>query len=375
MNEKKNQPVNSKTYLLVYELYAPNGQDVDFFEFIKKMAESGPINFEKIIYLSPEIITRIESKFFAEGLISARKVMSDLTGIHQADELYLTSNWHRGNKILLHCIDSGLKVCYGDSIGLFIPEGYFADKTFASTVKKFNGIRNLALLWQGLKLYFRHPSRRPSFKVLSPVNFDIGYYLTLELTSEKPSWPVHFTNKNALIQTFNRYLRCLSFDLNNDPILRHPKVVFLLTTNFSEAQKMTFENEIEAYLEYLKTYEEDGTAVIIKPHPRDSAIKLKYLQKRLMERYPVKVLDDKKDFFVPFELFLIMLIENNPDYINKIRYHTFSSACLSIKILFDKDPQVGMGEALVNKYFQPGFRKSRIAHEKDLKWLLAGKYE
>jgi hypothetical protein len=101
LNEKKNQPVNSKTYLLVYELYAPNGQDVDFFEFIKKMAESGPINFEKIIYLSPEIITRIESKFFAEGLISARKVMSDLTGIHQADELYLTSNWHRGNKILL----------------------------------------------------------------------------------------------------------------------------------------------------------------------------------------------------------------------------------------------------------------------------------
>jgi Alpha-2,8-polysialyltransferase (POLYST) len=375
LNQKINHEFNYKTYLLVYELYAPHGQDVDFFAFIKKMGEAGPLKFEKIIYLSPDIISQIESQFLTGGLLAARNMMSDLTGIGKVDELYLTSNWHRGNKIVMHCICSSVKICYGDSIGLFIPEDYFAEKTFTSSVKKIKGIKTLAYRWEALKIYFKNPSRRPRFNVLKPINFEVGYYLTLELTDEKPSWPVKFTNKKSLIETFNLYLQCLSLDLGNDAMLRLPKVVFLLTTNFSEAQKMTFEDEIEAYFEYLKAHEEAGTAVIIKPHPRDSAIKLKRLQQRLMDTYAVKVLDGKMDFFVPFELFLIMLIENNPEYLNKIGYHTFSSSCLSIKILFDRDPYVGMGEALVNKYFQPGFRASRIAHEKDLKWLLAGKYE
>lgn len=375
LNQKINQEGNYRTFLVVYELFAPHGQDVDFFEFIKKMAESGPIKFEKIIYLSPDIMTRIETQFFTEGLMGARNIMSDLTGINKVDELYLSSNWHPGNKILMHCMPSSIKICYGDSIGLFIPEGYFDEKTFASTVTKIKVIKNLAYRWAGLKLYFKHPSRRPSFKILKPINFNIGYYLTLKLTDEKPAWPVRSTNKNVLIETFNQYLRCLSFDLGNDPMLQQPKVVFLLTTNFSEAQKMTLENEIEAYFEYLIAHEEEGTAVIIKPHPRDSAIKLKRLQQRLMDTYTVKVLDGKMDFFVPFELFLIMLMENNPEYLSKIGYHTFSTACLSIKILFDQDPQVGLGEALVRKYFQPGFRIARIAHEEDLKGLLSGKYE
>ena len=355
LNQKKNHEGNYKTYLLVYELYAPHGQDVDFFEFLKKMAESGPIKFEKIIYLTPDIITSIEMQFITVGSHGAQKMMSDLTGLNKVDELYLTSNWHLGNKIVMHSLLSKVKICYGDSIGLFIPGDYFAYQTIASRVKKIKAVMNLAHRWEGLKLYFKHPSRKPSFSVLKPINFNIGYYLTLDLTEEKPAWPVHFTNKKALIETFNHYLRCLSFDLGKDPMLQQPKVVFLLTTNFSEGQKMTLENEIEAYFEYLKFHEVEGTAVIVKPHPRDSAIKLKRLQQRLADRYIVKVLDAKNNFFVPFELFLIMLMENNPEYLSKIDYHTFSSSCLSIKILFNRKPHVGLGEAFVRKFFNPNF--------------------
>ena len=366
--------IQYKNYLLVYELYSPHGQDVDFFKFIKKLALSGPIKFENILYLNAEAIQGLHEEYLKGGLNSAREKLRSLTGIDRADELFLTSNWHPGNKIVMNCLPSASTICYGDSIGLYIPEDYFNEKNNFSTLKKNKVVKSFMGAFQAFRAYQTYPSRRPRLKALKSKKFNLGYYLTLSLTAEKPNWPVIFINKRSLLETFNKYVQGLTFDLGKDPILHESALAFILTTNFSEAQKMSLENEILAYHEYVNKHIEKGTAIVVKPHPRDSQLKLKMLESTLKTDYKVKILNNDYDSFIPFELTLIMFKSIEPGKFLTSRYYTFSSSCLSIKILFDQNPQVGLGSALVNKYFQQTHKRSRVQHEQDLQRLLSSNY-
>jgi hypothetical protein len=366
--------VNYKNYLLVYELYSPPGQELDFYRFIRNMAENGPLKFEKIVYLPADKLQEIEHEFSRYGLAASQKKLTSMIGLSHADELFLTSNWHPGNKIMMHCIPSGKRLCYGDSIGLFIPEGYFVEQTLATLIKKWKPINSLIHFGQAVKLFATYKARRPRFVTLKPRPFDVGYYLTLSLTQEIPRWPVHFTNRSSLISTFNQYMGCLPPGLFRDPIFRNSELCFLLTTNFSEARKMSVENEIQAYTAYLTRRVKTGGSVIIKPHPRDSKAKLQLLQASLSAHFQVKVLDEMTELFAPFELILIRLEAEDSTQVNRSKFHTFSSACLSLKILFGCDPEVGMGDELINRYFEPAHRPARRKHEGDLKRLLREDY-
>jgi hypothetical protein len=115
--------------------------------------------------------------------------------------------------------------------------------------------------------------------------------------------------------------------------------------------------------------------VIIKPHPRDGATKLKALASRLQQKgYEVLLLNNLDFYFLPFELFLQKLEKQNPALLTTFKYFTFSTACLSIRLLFGCEPLVGLGDRLVERYFYPQHQALRKQHERDLKRLLtAGK--
>jgi hypothetical protein len=351
--------------LLVYDLYTPPGQDLSFFQFIKKMAGLGPLPFGKIIYLSPPTIAQLEEIYRIRGKKLARDYLRTVTGIEAADELFLCSNWQLGNNLLMHCYDSSEKICYGDSIGLHIPEGYFADQSFTQKLRRFSTVRKLLDWSKAFRLLLRNPKQRPLMTNLLPQKFSSGYYLTTKLTKEKPAWPYEFTDKQSLVQTFQSFSAAVDFDGHG---LQANRTAILVTTNFSESRKMTLGNEIDAYLQFVKRNTEPGITIIIKPHPRDSPEKLKRLQNELNKLYKVQLLSRVDDYYTPFELFLFKI---NSEILPQIRYLTFSTACLSIKLLFSRNVNVGFGTDLVDSYFNNAAKPSRIKHEDDLNNLLA----
>jgi hypothetical protein len=362
-----------KNYLLVYDLYAPNGQSEDFFLFIKGMAGQGPVTFEKVCYIDPPTSNSLGSMFHEHGIEEVRKKILEVTGINHVDELYLSTNWQPLNKLLINCFRSSYKVCYGDSIGLHIPEHYFSDHNFKATIKRSGIVQLARRLYEQGTLALKFPRRKPVFGRLHEVKFDVAYYVTVELVEKKPAWKYFLTDKSSLLKTYQRYTPLLSTEEIRDLFVQGGgSPAIMMTTNFSEAGRMTLENELNAYLQFVQRHVGQGTLLIIKPHPRDSKSKLDELRRLLSANaYNVAILDDIKYYFVPFELFLLRIRENYPEFLADIRYFTFSSSCLSIKFLFGQEPYVGMETDLVNKYFNPSQRSSRIKHEQDLRRLLA----
>jgi hypothetical protein len=354
--EASDTPASSQNILLIYELFSPEGGGVPFAEFIMNMAKSGPLSFEKIIYIDAQMMADIAAVVEKRGVAAARKEFDRLTGNFQPDEVHACSNWQFGNKLLLNCYSETKKITGGDSIGLYIPEGYFAEK------KSFSALKNI----------LRKLSERV-LKKLRTIPFDSGHYIALDLASQKPSWPVVKASKELLWKTFIDYGKSIKFQPISKSILNNQDVAVLMTTNFSEAQKMSLENEISAYQEYIQQYLPDGGAVIVKPHPRDSKIKLAKLKEQLQKNYQCEMLDELESYFTPFELFLIELNETEPKSTDRMKFLTFSTACLPIKFLFNKNPEVGFGSALVKKYMYPGYHAGRIDHENDLRQLLQKK--
>lgn len=356
-----------RNFLLIYELHAPNGQDEDFFRFIKKMAEQAVVPFEKIIYITPDMVKDLSELFVQQGVHPLTKRMLNILGVNEVDEIYLSTNWQSVNKLLLNCFERSHKVCYGDSIGLHIPEYYFSDQDLMSWIRQSAIVNFFRQIRRSLKF----PGRRPVFGGLRKINFDRGYYLTTGLVNKKPAWSCHYTRRSILVDTFQKYTDLFSFEGLNDLANGNRTTAILMTTNFSEARRMTLENELEAYLQFIQTHLPANSSLIIKPHPRDSKTKLDQLKKILLENsYQVRILDDINYYFVPFELFLLKIRTTYPQRLQHLHYVTFSSACLSIKLLFGEDPHVGMGPDLVKKYFNPSHQASRIKHENDLKRLL-----
>jgi hypothetical protein len=368
----QNDPQNTayRNYLLIYELASPKGQDVNFYQFIRRLALSGPVKFEKIVYLRPEDLDHLHQKFSEYGFASARENLLSISGMPPADELYVCSNWQRGNKLLMNCYPARKAICYGDSIGMHIPEGYFDERPARIPVKTIMMYRKLRAFSKGVQTYLQNRHRRPGLQMIKTKKFDWGYYMTTDLTRQKPAWNYTTTEKKSLIDTFRDYASSLEIPLLSDPILQEERIAFLITTNFSESEKMTLDNEIQAYVEFLRQHLEPGASLVIKPHPRDSVQKLGALNKTLSSIYHVRVLDGVNDYFIPFEFILMQLRDRYPEKISQFNYFTFSTACLSIKVLFGQQAEVGLGKEIVNKYFRDIARAPRIQHEEDLRQLL-----
>jgi hypothetical protein len=81
----------------------------------------------------------------------------------------------------------------------------------------------------------------------------------------------------------------------------------------------------------------------------------------------VVLLTDLNLFFTPFEVFLIQAFldekERTPRNLTII---TFSTACLSLPILFNVEPIIGFGDEIVKRLFFENYISGRIRHEEDL---------
>ncbi|NHC36041.1 polysialyltransferase family glycosyltransferase [Scytonema millei] len=371
--EKEQQDTNVEydNYLVIYDLRTPENQSNTFANFIKKMAEE-VCTWREIVYIQPEQMQALQAKLnlVRLNLANIQQVFSlvhKLTGISSADEIYLSKNYDIWDRLLLNVYESAKKICYGDSIGLYL--------SASSTVLQVEP-RSLTYKLKRLLKSFIFTKNS-----LDEINFDVGYFTISHFNtlSEPPPMEVVTVNKAVTLNIFQRLRGVVGKVVDSDYMnnlrtkLANNSVSILLTSNFSEASRMSEENEINAYQKFLKIHKrEDNTVLIIKPHPRDSALKIEKLQYSLNGLFSeVIVISELSWFFLPFEIFLMeVFLDRNLVPHCDIKIFAFSSACLSLKFLFNLPCIIGFGSDITHQSFYEEQVNKRIQHELELNFLL-----
>lgn len=364
--ELKNSDVVYKNYLVIYDLYVPLGQDEAFAAFIQKLAQH-VCKWEKITYVRPEKIKHLEET----ARIKSIQEVFDLVGVSDAEEIYLARNWQSGNLILINAFHCAKKICYGDSIGCYIAQ--------PGASKKYPD--NLTAYWfLRLKKSCKHLLRQlksskesnySSGYVFKQIEFDLAYMMLPTGMGDQPNIPVIIPEKKWILMVFSKVKASLNFDYISqiyDKIKGKP-IVILLTSNFSEGGFLFCDDELTAYTNWLTSASIDfeNSVLLIKPHPRDSYDKIHQLQIRFNDVFPETILlDDLRLFFMPFEIILQSLL-HELDGSHPISLFAVSSACISLKFLYQVPVEVGFGENLTSKYFFPSFVESRLKHESCLR--------
>lgn len=360
-------------FLVVYDLYAPDSQLQEFARVVKRMAMA-VCNWKVVVYINREQMDEFSASLEVSTRPTVFARVHELVGITKADEIYLCRNWQFGNRLMIHAYREAEKICYGDGIGIYFSEAYFS----AGVV---NNGRDLISLVRGKLRRLKNSLRDIVSSVasdsrgLAEVDFDIGYFLLPDILGEEPPMITRLVRKEFTDRIFRRLAGALDADYTADRyryISRVPTVV-LMTSNFSEAARMSGENEILAYREFLERlkFPREST-LIIKPHPRDGEEKIEELGRALGDLFSdVVLLTEPNLVFVPFEIFLMQTFRGEAEKaLRDLKIVTFSTACLSVEVLFNLGPIIGFGSDIVSKFFYEDYVRGRIRHERDLQLAL-----
>jgi len=357
---------NYEDYLVITPLFAPQGQNEEFAAFIQKMANS-IYSWKKIIYLSLEQIKTLTDKVNSSNLSEVAKSVHNLVGVENPDEIYFSRTWNTENQLLMNVYESAEKICYGDGIGIYFSHAAFLPQNTSQEAV------SLSSLYQNFKKQIK--GVLPKKKKFCKQHFDIGYFSLPYAFGEVPPMETVVLDRSVYLKTFQtlrkaldnlidaNYINSLKANLQNYP------VSILLSSNFSEAQRMPIEKEIKAYREFLLAQGiPPNSVLLIKPHPRDSKQKILQLQSELNDLYAkIILLNEDFLFYLPFEvLFMELFLKFDLTQSQTPRIFTFSSACLTLEFLFDAECVVGFGKEVVEKYFYPEHIEGRIKHEVDL---------
>ena len=199
-----------------------------------------------------------------------------------------------------------------------------------------------------------------------------GYFLVPDYLGEKPPMRTERIDPSSTIEIFKNLNVLLDAGYISDlrKAFSGRPVVIMVTSMLSEQQKMTLENEVLSYREFLKSQGFRKEAVLlIKPHPRSNPAKNRSLQNALNDLFSeIIVLDNQTLFFIPFEVFFMeMFLDDNYKLTADCRIVTFSTACLPLSLLFKIESVIGFGDEIVRKFFYGNHIASRIEHESVLR--------
>lgn len=369
--EKQDPGVEYEDFLVIYDLYAPDSQLPQFANAVKRMA--GVLrNWTSIVYFSLQQMMEFHTQLTSANKREVFQRIRKMVGVTEADEIYLCRNWQFGNRLMLNVYRDAWKVCYGDSIGIYFSEAYFSPAVTENGRQLKTVVRQqLSRIKRSLQSRLTGQEIAAKEVVLDEIDFDIGYFLLPEILRETPPMQSRLVNKAMTEEMFRKLARAL------DPeqiaaqygYLANVPAVILMTSNFSEASRMSSEAELVAYREFLEKLQlPRESTLIIKPHPRDRGEKIQELGRRISDMFAdVVLLTDLNLFFTPFEVFLIQTFlgekeQAPPD----LKIITFSTACLSLPILFNIQPIIGFGEEIVKRSFFEDYISGRIRHEQDL---------
>ena len=367
-----------ENYLVIYDLYAPEDQIDDFINLIKKIANS-LCYWKSIVYIPAEYLTNIAQKLSYTGNSAIFSTVYNWVGTNATSEIYLSRNWQFGNQLLINTYKSANKICYGDSIGLYFTSNSSAFFAKQEVLTSSWNQKLLDFLVRSPKQLIRHRlnqiyERLGLRTILQTIEFDRGYFTLPDVMGEMPSMSYEKINIRYLLATFHALIDLVDTDYVNQlkTEIADAPVAVLLTSNFSEAGRMSDEQELSAYVQFLTSaHLTANTVLIIKPHPRDDLQKIDQLRSQLSELFSrIIVLSQPDLFFLPFEVFFLKSFMSS-DVLPQptfpfIQVFGVSSACLSLKLLFHVPSVVGFGENITPKTFYQDYIQVRLKHERDL---------
>jgi hypothetical protein len=350
-----------RNWLVIHDLHAPRNQDAEFADCLRRIALSVG-DWEDVIYLSPDQIHELSKITRHVGYTATVKLLGEWLNVPEMDEVYLSQNRVLVNDLFGKLFHSATKTCYGDGIGVnFSPEYFLCrpPQTFAKKLRR--------AITKPIQRLFRG-------NALPPIQFD-KHSLLLPNRFDEVLSQYEQLDRALVLQIFERIQEAMRPELTRimsdwSSIIRDaPSVVVLLTSNFSEAGRMPEDREVEAYVDLVRAQmPTEGAAILVKPHPRDSASKISRLRDSLLQSCPsVFVLNDPLSFYLPFEVILRASILADEQLAQRTRVICVSSACLSLELLYGIRCELGFGERVVREHFVKSWKELRGRHEFDLR--------
>lgn len=345
----------SRDHLLICGLAVAESQTRAFADLIEQMA----------LLLHPfATISRLSDPAL-EGVLGKAKrsstateiaaLLRETTGVDEVDEVFAVRDWQPCNVLAFSAFPDATHICYGDSVGVYLPRGFMAGKPKA---------------WSRVTRVLRRPMSSRTALLANP-RVDISYLLLPGAFGIPPSGEVVRTEVAPLRDLFSRLAPLLDDasmkDLRNRTAGRPLWV--LMGSNFSEQGMMTPEGEIAAYRAWIESLRPDpGTILLIKSHPRDRDGKRELLEQHLRGLFSeVLSADSVGSAYLPIEAVLLELMP----IVASLQSLTVSTACLSTHFVVGSRTLIGFGNELVTKYVAASRRNERCQHESDLRRLCA----
>jgi hypothetical protein len=343
----------SRDHLLICGLAVPERQADEFARVIERMAALlHP--FASISRLDDGTLEQLIET--AQSGVSARAIadrLQKVTGVEKVDEVFTVRDWQACNELALGAYPEATHVCYGDSVGVYLPRGFMSPRRSA---------------WSRVAAQLRR-WRQPQQGLLGNQRVDINYLLLPGAFGIPPGGEVVRTQATTLRDLFGSLAPLLDGPALADV---HQKtagrpVWVLLGSNFSEQGLMTPESEASAYRDWIEgLHPEPGAVLLIKSHPRDDKSKRALLEKQLLGLFDdVWCADSVGSAYLPVEVLLLEL----GSVVGSLRCLTVSTACLGTHFVVESKTDIGLGETLVARYMAPDRQQQRLQHERDLRRL------
>ena len=319
-------------HLAILELAAPSAQEKVLVDALTRMARALR-RWRSVVHVTDAELEALRPE--------------SLRALDDVRELYVVREWQRGNEVLLGLFRDAQKICFGDSIGIYLAPSYMAPAPgFARGVMRF------------LRSSLRSGRRADRYYLALPRAFD-----------RAPSRNVTLTDLALLREALDDLRPLLPGGIVAEIRRRAAgaALTVLVGSNFSEQGAMSMEAEISAYLDYLREHAPAGhSLVVLKPHPRDRREKTAALEGALRGLFAdVLTLSDEAGLYLPLEALLLELRSGEPRP-SEVVLCTFSSACLAPRHLLGLAPRIGFGERLVRSHFYKPYVPSRLRHEAQL---------
>lgn len=337
-------------YLLVFGLAVNDKQVNEFEDFIKRMALLiHP--FKKVCSLSNSEIDSLQKLCPNNGQVVNR--FKAMTGIHSVDEVFVVRDWQVCNELVLDMFPKATHICYGDSVGI-----YFSRPENSNHYSQFRNFFN----------GFLSPLRLGRKIIQPPSRLDICYLLLPDAFGTPVCTDVIKTRSTDLLNVYKKTLPLIneSWRIEIRRRVEGQAVWVLMGSNFSEQGLMTIDQEIAAYRDWMLSLVSDTTIykLLIKSHPRDIPEKSNRLLDALKNDFSeVILLDDAAGQYIPVEVLLLEISQ----VVRRVECLAVSTACLGSGLVLGLPVRIGLGGALVSKYFPAAVRASRDRHEAELK--------
>jgi len=201
-------------------------------------------------------------------------------------------------------------------------------------------------------------------------------YLLLPGLFDQPSPPHRPLRRDHMLGLFRELAAAPTLDLDavvgrlRAAIASSDRTLLLLTSNFSETGRMPLSAETTGYVKMVRQSEPThNTLVVIKPHPRDSERKLQAVTASLEQQCRVVSLTGPPTAYLPFEVILSRLVDDERVTRSTLTGLCVSTACLALEYLYGVRCEVGFGDRDAAGFGRP-WRRQRAQHEHDLRQAL-----